>query len=263
MKVYVETDLEGVAGVVTFGVQTSPDGKYYESAKKLLTAEVNAAVEGMVEMGVDDILVNDGHGPGAIAFDELHPAAKLLHGRPHAPRVVRDEIVKTYDVCIMIGQHAMAGVTDGSMNHTQGLAIEQYKLNGNLIGEIAQFALYHGAMGLPMIFLSGDEAGCREAESLMPGIVTTSVKHGLSRSSAISLSPQEAHKRLRAGIKKAIRQHEETPLSPLIWPAPYTLEKRYFYTDIADDIASAAGAERVDSRTVRIRSNSIRDIVYR
>lgn len=54
-------------------------GRSYENAKKLLTAEINAAVEGMLEMGVDDILVCDGHGPGAVVFEELHSAAKLLH----------------------------------------------------------------------------------------------------------------------------------------------------------------------------------------
>ena len=51
MKVYIGTDLEGVAGVVTFTQQTYSNAKYYEQSKKLLTAEVNAAVEGIVEMG--------------------------------------------------------------------------------------------------------------------------------------------------------------------------------------------------------------------
>ncbi|GAF87750.1 unnamed protein product, partial [marine sediment metagenome] len=58
MKVYVGTDLEGVAGVVSFTSQTYPDGKYYEAARRLQTAEINAAVEGMVEMGVEDVLIS-------------------------------------------------------------------------------------------------------------------------------------------------------------------------------------------------------------
>lgn len=264
MKVYVGTDLEGVAGVVTFYSQTMPDGPYYAAARKLLTAEVNAAVEGMLEMGVDDILIVDGHGPGAISFEDLHPAAKLLHGRPLAPRSVRDEIVSTYDVCIMIGQHAMAGVADGSMNHTQSSqSIDSYTLNGKPIGEIAQFALYQGALGLPLIFLSGDEAACAEAEELIPGIATASVKKGLSRNSAISLSAQEAGRRIREGVKTAIKRQEENPLPALTWPGPYVLEKRYFHTDSADSAASAADVERIDSQTVRIRSDSITDIIYR
>ena len=243
MKVYVGTDLEGVAGVVTFYVQTSPEGRYYEAAKKLLTAEVNAAVDGMIEMGVDDILVSDGHGPGAIAFEELHAAAKLIHGRPLAPRAVRDGFVKKYDVCMMIGQHAMAGIATANMNHTQNSkTTDHYKLNGKLIGEIAQFSLYQGALGLPMIFLSGDDAACREAEELVPGVTTVSVKHGLSRNSAISLSAAEARRRIREGVKKAIRQYQEKPIAPLTWPGPYVLEKRFFHTDVADGAASAPGA---------------------
>ena len=38
-KVYIGTDLEGVAGVVSFTEQGYADGKYYEQAKRLLTAE--------------------------------------------------------------------------------------------------------------------------------------------------------------------------------------------------------------------------------
>lgn len=263
MNVYVVTDLEGVAGVVMFETQTTPDGEYYEAARKLLTAEVNAAVEGMIEEGVDDILVCDGHGPGAIAFEELHEAAKLLHGRPLAPRAARDEFVKKYDVCMMIGQHAMAGAAGANMSHTQSSeTIDHYTLNGRLIGEIAQFSLYQGALGMPMIFLSGDDAACREAEALIPGVTAVSVKHGLSCNCAISLSAAEARRRIREGVKKAIRQHQEEPLSPVVWPGPYVLEKRFHCTDAADAAASVPGAQRVDSQTVRFCSNDIREIIF-
>src|SRR5690349_18544134 len=67
-KVFLLTDIEGVAGVVSFEHQTYPTGRYYDRAQRLLTAEVNAAVEGLRESGVEEILVADGHGPGAIWF---------------------------------------------------------------------------------------------------------------------------------------------------------------------------------------------------
>ena len=260
MKVYVGTDLEGVAGVVTFYAQTSPGNPGYEAAKRLLTAEINAAVEGMLEEGVDDILVSDGHGPGGVHYESLHPEAKLLHGRPLAPRDLRDAVVREYDACIMIGQHALAGKPLANMNHTQNSqSIDYYRLNGRLIGEIAQFALYQGALGLPLIFLSGDEEACREAEELVPGIATAAVKRSLSRNSAISLSPQKAHERIRSGVRAAIRRQRENPLPPVAWPGPYVLEKRFFHTDSAD----AAGGERIDGQTVRYRADDIRAIVYR
>lgn len=264
MRVYVGTDIEGVAGVVSFTSQSYPDGKYYEHAKRLLTAEINAAVEGMLEKGVHDILVVDGHGPGGIVFEELHPEAKLLHGRPAAPRSVRDPIVEQYDVCIMLGQHSMAGNARGNLSHTQNSrSIESYTLNGVPIGEIAQFALYQGALGLPLIFLSGDDQACAEAEALISGITTTAVKTGLSRNSAISLSAQKAKTLIREGIMEAIKRHTSSPLAPLVWQPPFVLEKRYYHTDTADAAAAAPGAERIDELTVRLHSDSIRDIIYR
>ena len=45
MKVFAMTDLEGVGGVVSFETQTYETGRYYEEARRLQTAEINAAVE--------------------------------------------------------------------------------------------------------------------------------------------------------------------------------------------------------------------------
>ncbi|HEX7008761.1 MAG TPA: M55 family metallopeptidase [Phycisphaeraceae bacterium] len=263
-RVLVMTDMEGVAGVNSFTEQSYPDGRYHDLAKRLVTAEVNAAVEGLLEAGVEDILVFDGHGPGGIWFEDLHPAAKLLHGRPVAPRPVWTAIADEYDACVMIGQHAMAGVATSNQNHTQSSQqIDFIKLNGQLIGEIAQFALHQGAAGQPLFFLSGEEAACQEAQQLIRGIHTVSVKKGLGRGCAISLSAVEARRRIREGIKQAVLQQRTNPIPPLTLPGPYVLEKRFFHTDIADAAASQPGAERVDGQTVRFRSDDIRQIIYR
>jgi D-amino peptidase len=264
MKVYMGTDLEGVAGVVSFAEQSYPDGRYHDAAKKLLTAEVNAAIEGLLAAGVEEVLVSDGHGPGAIWFEDLHPAARLLHGRPLAPRAVRDPIVAGYDACVMIGQHAMAGVATGNQSHTQSSrTIDRYTLNGHSIGEIAQFALYHGALGLPLIFVSGDEAACHEVEELIPGITTVAVKVGLSRGSAISLSAVEARHRIREGIQQAVERQRQDPLPPLRWEGPFVLEKRFFFTHVADAAAGQPGVERVDGQTVRYYGDDILELIYR
>lgn len=264
MKVFMMTDLEGVAGVVSFEPQTYSTGPANAVACRLLTAEINAAVEAMMGEGVQDVLVADCHGPGAVVYEELHPAAKLMHGRPWPSRAVRDEVVADYDVCMIVGQHAMAGTIDGDMNHTQSSkTIDCIKLNDKPIGEIAQFALHNGALGLPVIFLSGDEAACREADELIPGITTVAVKKGLGRNSAVSLSASQARSRIAEGVRAALQKHRDDPAGPLSWPGPYVLEKRFFHTDIADRAADRPDAERVDSQTVRFRSDDILDIIYR
>jgi len=264
MKILITTDIEGVAGVVSFEDHGSPSGRYHERAKSLLTAEVNAAVEGMLERSVEDMLVMDLHGPGGITFEEVHEAAKVMHGRPLAPLSVRMSLMQEYDTAVNIGQHAMAGVVDGNLNHTQSSrTIDYISLNGRPIGETAQFALLVGSMGIPMIFLSGDEAACREVEALIPGITTVATKRGLSRSSAVSLSAVQSRKRIREGIIAAIDKQKTNPVAPLVWEGPYVLEKRFFHTETADRYMDADDVERVDSQTVRIRSDDIRKLIYR
>lgn len=264
MRVFICTDQEGVAGVVSFEPQSYETGRFNDQARRLLTAEVNAAVEGLVEEGVEDILVLDGHGPGAIWYEDLHPAAKLEHGRPLAGRAVRDAVEREYDVCMMIGQHAMAGVQTANQNHTQSSrAIDYIKLNGQPIGEIAQFALYHGAFDQPLIFLGGDEAACREAEALVPGITTAAVKKGLGRNSAISMAAPAARALIRERARRAVQKHREDPLPSVKCDPPYVLEKRFFHTDVADIAAGAPDAQRLDSQTVRFRSDNIQAIIYR
>ena len=263
LKVLIGTDIEGVAGVVSFLEQGAATGKYYEQAKKLLTAEINAAVDGLLESGVDDILVVDGHGPGAVSFENLHQKAKLLHGRPLPTPSVHQDIIKEYNVCMMIGQHAMAGAELGTMNHTQSSSsVDYYMLNGKLIGEIAQFALQKGALGLPLIFLSGDDIACKEATDLLPEITTASVKRGVGRCSAVSLSAVEARRLIKEGVIAAIQKHKDRPMQPFTVPGPYVLEKRFFHTDTPDILERDPRVERVDSQTIRYKSDNILDLIY-
>jgi D-amino peptidase len=261
---FVITDLEGTAGVTSFVDEAYPDARYLDRSRRLATAELNEAVAALVDAGVSDVLVWDGHGCGGLWYEDLHPAAKLMHGLPLAPFCVIDPIVDAYEVGLIVGQHARAGVRSSNMNHTQSSrTIDSITLNGKPIGEIAQSALYRGAAGMPFVFLSGEDAACREAEELIPGIGTAAVKRGLSRGSAISLSPAKARALIRSGVREAIDRHRSRPIPPTVWPGPYVLEKRFFHTDAADAAGTAPGAERVDDQTVRFRSDDIRSIVYR
>jgi D-amino peptidase len=262
-SVFMMTDLEGVAGVVSFEEQAFATGRYYDLAKRLVTAEVNAAVEGLCDAGVEDILVCDGHGAGGLWFEDLHPRARLLHGRPITVAQLLAPLPE-YDAVVMIGQHAMAGAPTSNQNHTQNSqSVDYYKLNGRLIGEIAQFALYAGSFGVPLIYLSGELDACKEVEALIPGITTTSVKQGLGRGAAISLSAVEARSRIRVGIRQAVERQRAEPIAPLHWPGPYILEKRFFHTHIADQAAMQPGVERIDGQTVQYRGDRISDVIYR
>jgi len=262
-SVFMMTDIEGVAGVVSFADQAFADGRYYDNAKKLLTAEINAAVEGLLAAGVEDVLVCDGHGAGGVWFEDLHPQAKLLHGRPITLAQLFAPL-PDYEAIVIIGQHAMAGVATSNQNHTQSSqTIDYIKLNGQPIGEIAQFSLYAGALGIPTIYLSGELDACKEIEALIPRVVTSSVKQGLSRGAAVSLSATAARALIRRDIQRAVEQHRANPIAPLVWPGPYVVEKRFFHTHVTDQAVMQPGAIRIDSQTVQYHGDEIQKVVYR
>lgn len=261
MNLYIGTDIEGVAGVFSFEQQAYADGKYYEDAKKLLTGEINAAIAGALDAGIDDILVNDGHGGGGIHYESLHEKARIIQGGPRLPKGQWYGKGR-YDIGCLIGQHAMEGAFQGNLNHTQSSqSVDYYKLNGKYIGETAQWALNMGAFGVPVIFLSGDTAACREAKKLIPGITTCAVKDGISRGCAVSLAIPAAHKLIRAKMKAAVQKHQCKPVKPLAWKGPYRLEIRFKHSNFADGYENA-GWRRIDTKTVLKESNIITDIIY-
>ncbi len=188
MKIYILTDLEGAAGVSRFSqtrdYRDEPDQK--QEARELLTAEVNAAVEGILDVDPDaEVVVLDGHGNGGIDPRIFHPRAKLIAHGPIRPPYFLDE---TYDALLFVGQHAMAGTENAPLCHTySSISVEFYKINGCLIGEFGARAILAGSFGVPTVFLAGDDKAADEARQMVPGIVTAVVKEGLGLDSIDAL----------------------------------------------------------------------------
>lgn len=258
------TDIEGVAGVSSHALHSYPEGKYYEQARARLTREVNAAVDGLFEAGATRVLVTDGHGPGGICFDLLHPKALLLHGRP----ITREQLlgpIWDHDVVVIVGQHAKAGVANGNQNHTfDSRKIDWMKINDQEVGETLFLAIWAGLRQVPVIFLSGDAAACAEAELEVPGIVTATVKWGQGANSEISLAAPAAHELIRTRIQEAVAAHRKNPVAPIQLPAgPYSLTIRWTSTQSADEAESAAGCDRIDGKTTRYRSTQLGEVLRR
>ncbi|MGQ9730891.1 MAG: M55 family metallopeptidase [Candidatus Zipacnadales bacterium] len=188
MKVYIMTDLEGVAGVINWDDYGAPGARYYETARSLTTAETNAAIEGALAAGATEILVVDGHGHGAINPSELHPAARLFAGRPMNYPFMCDE---SFNAAMVIGQHAKSNTDGGHLSHTGSFLIEDLTINGISVGELGCNMLFCAYFGVPTIFVSGDLACCREAQMLVPEIETAAVKEGLKRGPATGLTGEQ------------------------------------------------------------------------
>ena len=139
---------------------------------------------------------------------------------------------KSYDFVAFVGQHAKAGTEFAHIPHTQDSAYLDLSVNGISIGEFGQFAMCASELGVRTIFASGDEALCKEAKKLVPGIEVVAVKRGTTpgkgdectkhtyirrNNSAIHLHPERARKLIKEGALKAIKraQDEDFGIIPL------------------------------------------------
>lgn len=241
MKVYLMTDIEGVAGVMNSTEWIYPHSPYYEKGKELLTMEVNAAIDGFFAAGADEVVVHDGHGEGAIDIILLDPRAKLQRGwRGIHPRTsYPHHLDENYDVMAWVGQHPKSGTEYGHLTHTGSFQALDKILNGISAGEFATEMFCGQLYGVVPIFASGCLALTKEAQSFVPGIETVAVKEGVMNGTgdectaeqyekrnwgAIHLHPVKARELIRAGAEKALRRYMEDPDSfkPMKISPPYT-----------------------------------------
>ena len=224
MKILILTDMEGVAGVLNHDGWVIPEGRFYDKGLRLLTGEVNAAVDGFFAAGADEVVVRDGHGFGGIDPELLDERALLSrgpaeHGWPGA-------LDDSFDAIAFVGQHAKAGTPYSHITHTQWFNFIDIDVNGISIGEYGQVSLCAMELGVPTILACGEEALCKEAQALTPGVVTVSGKRGLmadgldeldtdayraAKLGALHKSPAVVRRLIGEGAKAALQKLKKTP----------------------------------------------------
>jgi D-amino peptidase len=246
------TDAEGVAGICR---QEQTDPKDPE-LRALLTAEVNAAVEGFLEGGLDDVYVWDGHdGSATLSALTIHPRARLIIGGLGRSMTLE----RRYSAIGFLGQHAMAGVRAGIMAHSySSLGIQNIRINGRRVGEIETRAALAGAFDTPVVFLSGDQAAVEELKAIVPQAETVAVMEGLARHVCISMSAEMSRQAIRAAARRAAAKIGQVP--PYVISGPVVLEVEYTTRNsLRLDAAHALGGEVVDDRTIRYRGADFLD----
>ncbi len=245
MNVLISVDMEGIAGVVTAN-HTSSEHKEYERFRKLMTAEANAAIEGALAGGADQVVVNDSHGGMAnILIEELNPAATLISGSPK-PFGMMQGISSDIDKVLFVGYHAMSGTGAAILEHTWVFPVIQAYLNEQIVGETGLNASLAGAYGAPVVLVTGDRAVTEEARALLGDIETVAVKEGITRTAAQNLHPEVACKHIREAAERAIK----LDIAPFVVKAPIRLRvvlERAAHVDKAEMIP---GSHRLDGRTI-------------
>lgn len=244
MKVIIMTDLEGISLVDS--IDMIPEGNEgYRFACERLMADVNAAVQGAVDAGADEILVFDGHGGGNNFIDGMLD--------PRATHCTDYNAKGLFDGCcayLEIGTHAKAGTMCAFLDHTQSSKTWfNYYINGETQGELAQGAAYCGEYGVPTVMVSGDEAACAQARELIEGIECAVVKRAEERNRAVCIDGAEAEQRIREAACRGIMK--AASIKPYTVSLPAEIKVEFCRADYADDhMKYFPYLKRIDARTV-------------
>ncbi len=224
MKVYITADIEGITGA-TVWAETDPKDSFYAELREQMTAEVAAACEAALSAGATEIWVKDAHDWGRNLLPARLPRqVQLVRAWSGHPFCMMQELDETFHAALAIGYHSRAASDGSPLAHTMTGNMSYVKINEQYASEFAISAYTAGWLGVPFVFLSGDEGVCQEAQALIPAIGGVPVQRGVGNAT-VSIHPQLAIERIRSGVEAALRA--DVARCRLSMPAHFSVELGY------------------------------------
>jgi D-amino peptidase len=258
MKILIAVDMEGISGVTTWE-HVTPGHAEYERFRKVMTTDVNAAIQGAFEAGATQVTVTDGHWNSSnILVEQLDRRARLNSGTP-APFSMVEGAQGGADGALFVGYHARAGTPNAILDHTwSSKCVFNLWLNGLLVGESGLNGAVCGHFDIPVLMVSGDQSVCAEAKDMLGPIETVAVKRASGRMAADCLPPEAAQELIREGARRAVERLKGglTP-PPFRLPAPVEVVVELMYSEMADKAAILPGARRLDGRRIAFTAEDV------
>jgi D-amino peptidase len=258
MKIYISADMEGVVGVVSAD-QLTPTGFDYQSARELMTQEVNAAIEAAFEAGATEITVSDSHGNAQnLLMEKLPKNIFLVRGFPR-PLTMMQGIDETFDGVIFIGYHSSTTNPSGVRAHTFSSArLTDVKLNNVSMSEGSFNAAIAGHFNVPVIMVSGDDAAVKEVSSVVGDIEGAIVKWNYGFHSAKTMMPDAAYALIREKVKKSVARIKE--FRPYKLKTPVQLDVRFKSYRPSELLSYLSIVERTDSHSIRFTGKDMIEV---
>lgn len=219
VRVLVYHDMEGLAGQDDWRTFLFSHPERYPEGQKMLAADLNAVIDGLFAGGATQVDVVDAHGSGNpdpdVRRDLLDPRAKqVFRDKPFDPYVDITE-PNTYDAIVAVAMHAKTG-SHGFASHTITLGMDML-INDKSITESEIVAYSWGRVGVPLIFVSGDDR-LQNDLTIMPWLEFVVTKKATS-ASTVELRPVDAvHAEMREKAARAVRNLSKAKVMTLATP---------------------------------------------
>jgi D-amino peptidase len=259
LKVYISVDMEGVAGAVTAD-QLVPGGFEYERFRRFMTDEALAAVRGAKAAGATEVVVSDSHGNGENLLIEMFPKdVRIVRSWPRHGEMMAG-LDPSFAAAVFVGYHASTTNPKGVRAHTISSAhFTRVALNGTAVTESELNAAYAGALGVPVVFISGDDAAVDEVTMRLGSMENVITKKSLGFHSADSITPAAACDQIYQGVLAAVSHREQR--KPYVLQTPITLEVSFKNYTPAEIVSYLRSVERSDAHSIRYVGKDIAEIV--
>ncbi|AXL51748.1 D-aminopeptidase [Paraburkholderia caffeinilytica] len=258
MKVLISADIEGVAGVF-HPEQTRAGNGEYEAARRWMTLEANAAIEGAFAGGATHVWVNDSHGGFRNLLPDLLDArAQVVLGKPRTLGMMAG-LEYGAALVFMIGYHARSQ-TRGILSHTiNSFAFARVSLNGVEVGEAGLYGALAEEYGAQVALLSGDDVFAEETAPRFPGARFVVTKSATGHASGVTQTPASARDAIEMAAREVVRHYIDAGRAPHATRAavtPVECELRVQTTALADLFCQWPTLTRVDAVTLRFGAES-------
>jgi D-amino peptidase len=213
-----------------------------------MTAEVVAACEGAIAAGASEILVKDAHWTGRNLLAERLPRqATLWRGWSGHPYSMVQGLERSFAAALFVGWHSGGAKGGNPLAHTLSSSnLLGIRVNGEWASEYQLHAWTAALEGVPVAFVSGDEALCAEVQAMDTGATAVAVMRGHG-AAVQSRHPAESRERIREGVQRAL-----SPLRARPATLAGTFEVQVVRKDARDAYRRAfyPGARLVDPVTI-------------
>ena len=258
MKLFISADIEGTTGI-TLWDETENGHARYSYFQQQMTKEVNAACEGAMDAGCDEILIKDAHDSACNLIPVLLPEnIRIFRGWGSDIMSMMAGLEKGYDGVIFTGYHSGAGMDTNPLSHTMNTQNNYVKINGIIAPELMINSLTAASLGVPVRLVTGDKGLCDWMKAMNPNIETVAVSEGRGRGS-ISIHPNRALKLIREAACRAMKKDGKDCMFPL--PEHFKVEISFRNHFRAKSGASYPGVRQTGPASVEYEADGWMDVL--
>lgn len=254
MKIYISVDMEGITGVSHLRYLVEKEAEY-ERGRKFLTQDLNAVIEGALEAGASEILVNDAHGSMRnVLFEDLNEKADCVIGFPKQD-VMMSGISNRFDAAMLVGYHAKAG-SYGLLAHTiSGSVFADVMINGTSYGEAGLSSAVAGYFKVPVVMLSGDDILKKEVAEFLPDAEVAVVKERISARAAKMIHPKRARNEIKQKARAGLLKYKTADIFDLGTNLDVNITlKEVVQCDVVQNIP---GVKRISEREIEFKAKDM------